>query len=107
MQKTDGTPPAIIRVPICCIKRCTKSSAATPKQAGSLVAPDRLRFDFTHFQPLTPEEIAAIEERVNARILENLPVTTAETTFEEATKAGAIALFGEKYSDHVPGCRHR
>lgn len=71
------------------------------KQAGSLVAPDRLRFDFTHFQPLTPEEIAAIEERVNARILENLPVTTAETTFEEATQAGAVALFGEKYGDRV------
>ena len=71
------------------------------EQAGSLVAPDRLRFDFTHFAPLTPQEVERVEELVNERILENAPVVVAETTLEEARRSGAIALFGEKYGERV------
>ncbi len=71
------------------------------KQAGSLVAPDRLRFDFTHFQPMTREEIRRVEQIVNRWVQENLPVTTAEQSFEEARAQGVIALFGEKYGDTV------
>ncbi len=71
------------------------------KQAGSLVAPDRLRFDFTHFKPLTRDELAEIERRVNAAILEDLPVTTIITSLAEAQAMGAMALFGEKYGERV------
>ena len=71
------------------------------KQAGSLVAPDRLRFDFVHFQPVTAEEIARIEEIVNAQIVANTPVQTEVRPTAEAIKAGAMALFGEKYGDTV------
>ena len=71
------------------------------RQAGSLVAPDRLRFDFTHLAPLTPAQLTGVEERVNARIRKNLPVTAAYTSYEEAIQAGAMALFGEKYGDVV------
>jgi len=71
------------------------------KQAGSLVAPDRLRFDFTHFKPLTRDELAEIERRVNAAILDELPVTTVITSLAEAEAMGAMALFGEKYGERV------
>jgi len=71
------------------------------KQAGSVVAPDRLRFDFTHFAPLTPDEIAEIERLVNAETLKNTFVTKEEKNFDDAISGGAMALFGEKYSDHV------
>jgi alanyl-tRNA synthetase len=71
------------------------------KQAGSLVAPDRLRFDFTHFAPLTPEEIAEIERLVNNETLKNTTVSKDEKTLDEALQGGAMALFGEKYSDRV------
>lgn len=71
------------------------------QQAGSLVAPDRLRFDFTHFRPVSPEEIAAIERRVNQEIRDNLPRETTITTYQEALAAGAMALFGEKYGERV------
>ena len=70
-------------------------------QAGSLVAPDRLRFDFSHQAPLTPDEIDDIERLVNAEILRNSPVQTREQAPDEAIAAGAIALFGEKYGDLV------
>lgn len=70
-------------------------------QAGSLVAADRLRFDFTHFAPLTAEELKAVEARVNEQILANLPVTTLETSLSQAKAMGAIALFGEKYGEQV------
>ena len=71
------------------------------KQAGSLVTPERFRFDFTHFSPATPEELLAIEKEVNLRIRENHEVNTIEMSMEEAQKAGAVALFEEKYGDTV------
>ncbi|MFQ5869536.1 MAG: alanine--tRNA ligase [Candidatus Zixiibacteriota bacterium] len=71
-------------------------------QSGSLVAPDRLRFDFTHFKALTPDELLEIEKDVNRKILENLPVRPeSQVPFEEAKKKGAVALFGEKYGEKV------
>ena len=71
------------------------------RQAGSYVGPDKLRFDFTHGAPLTPDELRTIEDRVNAEILANRPVRAIETTLEEARRLGAMALFGEKYGDVV------
>jgi alanyl-tRNA synthetase len=71
------------------------------KQQGSMVAPDRLRFDFSHFEAVTPDQIRAIEDLVNADVLANEPVHHFETTKDEATKLGAIAFFGEKYGDLV------
>jgi alanyl-tRNA synthetase len=71
------------------------------KQAGSLVAPDRLRFDFVHFSALTREELLNIEQIVNTHILKNTPVETAVKPTQEAIAAGAMALFGEKYGDKV------
>ena len=71
------------------------------KQAGSLVAPDRLRFDFTHYAPLTEDEIVEIERLVNAEVLRNRDVETEIRPLEEALKSGAMALFGEKYASDV------
>jgi alanyl-tRNA synthetase len=71
------------------------------KQAGSLVAPDRLRFDFVHFQPVTPDEQERIERIVNEQIRRNAPVLTDVQSTQEAIAAGAMALFGEKYGDTV------
>ncbi|HBB88203.1 MAG TPA: alanine--tRNA ligase, partial [Blastocatellia bacterium] len=71
------------------------------KQAGSVVAPNYLRFDFNHYQPLTPEEIEEIERLVNYHILRNEPVQTDEMATEEAMRSGAMALFGEKYGEKV------
>jgi alanyl-tRNA synthetase len=71
------------------------------KQAGSLVAPDRLRFDYTHFAPLTDREIREIEENINNVVFRNLPVRTEVKTMSEAVAAGALAFFGEKYAEQV------
>jgi alanyl-tRNA synthetase len=71
------------------------------KQAGSLVAPDRLRFDFVHSGALTAEQIDAIEQLVNQEIYRNIPVTTDVRSTADAIAAGAMALFGEKYGDTV------
>ncbi|MDA0172883.1 alanine--tRNA ligase [Solirubrobacter taibaiensis] len=70
-------------------------------QAGSYVGPDKLRFDFTHGAPLTAEDRAWVEDRVNAQILENSPVRALTTTLDEAKSLGAMALFNEKYGDVV------
>ena len=71
------------------------------KQSGSYVGPDKLRFDFTHFKGLTPEELNRIEALVNAKIRENLPVQSHDLQYEAAIERGAIAIFEEKYSDVV------
>jgi alanyl-tRNA synthetase len=70
-------------------------------QKGSLVAPDRFRFDFSHPKPLTPEDIEAVEAEVNRHIRDNEPVTTRLMSPDAAIEAGAMALFGEKYGDEV------
>jgi alanyl-tRNA synthetase len=70
-------------------------------QKGSLVAPERLRFDFAHFQPMTAEELRRIEQRVNAEIRANAAAETRVMPYEAAVAVGAMALFGEKYADEV------
>jgi alanyl-tRNA synthetase len=70
-------------------------------QKGSLVAPDRLRFDFSHPRALAPEDLAAVEQAVNARIRQNAEVSTRLMTPDRAVEQGALALFGEKYGDEV------
>ncbi|MDH3292745.1 MAG: alanine--tRNA ligase [Acidimicrobiia bacterium] len=71
------------------------------KQQGSLVAPDRLRFDFSHFEPVTDEQIAKIEDLVNAIVLDNTPAVHEEMTKADAEAKGAIAFFGDKYGERV------
>jgi alanyl-tRNA synthetase len=71
------------------------------KQAGSLVAPDRLRFDYTHFAPLTDREIEEIEQKINQIVFKNLPVQTQVMDINQAIAAGALAFFGEKYQQQV------
>ena len=77
-------------------------------QAGSLVTPERLRFDFTHFSPMTNEELAEVEKEVNRQIMKNVELEIEEMPVDDAIKKGAMALFGEKYGDivrvvNVPG----
>ncbi len=71
------------------------------RQAGSYVGPDKLRFDFTHGEGLSADDIAAVEDEVNERILRNDPVNWTQTSLDEAKAKGAMALFGEKYGDTV------
>jgi alanyl-tRNA synthetase len=71
------------------------------RQSGSLVAPARLRFDFTHYEPLSVEEVMRVEDIVNTRVLENILVCSSIETFEDAKAKGATALFGEKYGQTV------
>jgi len=71
------------------------------EQAGSLVGPDSVRFDFTHFAAMTPEEICAVEASVNAHMLAGLPIVVESMPIEDAKKRGAMALFGEKYGNIV------
>ena len=70
-------------------------------QEGSLVAENRLRFDFSHFKAVEPDELLGIEQVVNERVVENAHVTTIETSKDEAEKMGALAFFGDKYGDRV------
>ena len=70
-------------------------------QKGSLVAPDRLRFDFSHTKPMSAEELAAVEDMANAYVVQNSPVTTRLMALEDALETGAMALFGEKYGEEV------
>ena len=70
-------------------------------QAGSLVSPERLRFDFTHPTPLSQTDVEEIERLVNEQVLTSIPVDTVEQPTDEAISNGAIALFGEKYGDRV------
>ena len=85
----------------CCTRRCGRCFGAHVKQAGSLVAPDRLRFDFVHIAPSLATKIDRIERIVNEQIVRNTPVQTEVKSTEEAIAHGAMALFGEKYGDRV------
>ena len=71
------------------------------RQAGSLVTPDRLRFDFSHVGPLSPEEQLSVQNMANARVRDNLEVSTQESTYAEAVRDGALAFFGDRYGDSV------
>src|SRR6266849_907007 len=71
------------------------------RQAGSVVAPERLRFDFSHHGPIKGDQLATIEAEVNAHVWENLPIETRQMAYPDAVAAGAMALFGEKYGDVV------
>src|SRR5262249_14797066 len=71
------------------------------RQAGSLVTPEKLRFDFSHFEPVSKERLTEIEDMVNAQIRQNLMVTTAILPYDQAIKEGALAFFGDKYGDLV------
>ena len=71
------------------------------KQAGSLVGPDRFRFDFSHFQAMSAEELSEVEQHVNEAIRKNFEVITHDLSYEEAVEKGALAFFGEKYGDRV------
>jgi len=71
------------------------------RQAGSVVSPERLRFDFSHHGPIKGDQLAAIEAEVNAHVWENLPIETRQMAYKDAVAAGAMALFGEKYGDVV------
>jgi alanyl-tRNA synthetase len=71
------------------------------KQSGSHVAPDRMRFDFTHFEAMTPDQLGKVERLANAKIMEDHPVRAYETSLASAREAGVTALFGEKYGDIV------
>jgi alanyl-tRNA synthetase len=71
------------------------------RQAGSLVAPDRLRFDFTYSKPVTPEQLEAVEALVNEKVRQDVQVHTKETTFDEAMADGVLAFFGDKYGERV------
>jgi alanyl-tRNA synthetase len=71
------------------------------KQSGSLVAPDRLRFDFTHFFAMDDREVNEVESIINEKIIENIPVDVSETSLDDAVSKGVTALFGEKYGEKV------
>jgi len=75
------------------------------RQAGSLVTPEKLRFDFSHFEPVSKERLGEIEEMVNEQIRRNLQVMTTVMTYDDAIKAGALAFFGDKYGDRVRVCK--
>ena len=71
------------------------------RQAGSLVTPDRLRFDFSHVGPLSPEEQLSVQSLANGKVRDNLDVSTQESTYAEAVRQGALAFFGDRYGDTV------
>ena len=103
MLKQPGEPPpqGITRRRICFTQRCGKYSARTSTKEGSLVDDEKLRFDFSHFEAVTDEELSQIEQLVNEEILRNTEVVTEEMAIEAAREKGAMALFGEKYSQSV------
>src|SRR5690606_7728343 len=71
------------------------------RQAGSLVTPDRLRFDFTHLEALTPEQVSEVELLANRAVRDNIPVNIEYQSYEDAIAGGALAFFGDKYADTV------
>ena len=78
-----------------------KTIGSHAEQKGSLVSPDRLRFDFSHLKPLSPQELEQVETMVNESIRANLPVNAREMSFKQALESGAIAIFDEKYGENV------
>ncbi len=100
-SRSAGRPCAITPRRTSCTPRCARFSAPHVKQAGSVVEPPRLRFDFTHYAALDPAEILEVERLVNQQILRNTQVTTNVMPIDQAISTGAMALFGEKYGEEV------
>ena len=86
---------------ICCTRRCARCSASHVQQKGSLVEPDRLRFDFSHFEPVSAEQLEQIEALVNEQVRLNHDADIRELPYDQAIAAGALAFFGDKYGDKV------
>jgi alanyl-tRNA synthetase len=101
MKKSGTRRGEIIRPRTSSMRRSKRCLGTHVKQAGSVVAPNYLRFDFTHYQPMTEKEVREVEDLVNRYILENHPVTTNMMAIEEAMRSGAVAMFGEKYGSEV------
>ena len=101
MRKRAAPPRATTPRPICCTRRYARCWASTFSRKGPWVAPDRLRFDFSHYEPVTREEIRRIESLVSSWILGNDEACTEIMPLDEAKRSGAVALFGERYDDPV------
>ena len=91
----------ITRPRICCTRRCAKCSGTHVQQKGSLVEPDRLRFDFSHYEPVSAEQLEEIEALVNEQVRLNHDADIRELPYDQAIAAGALAFFGDKYGDKV------
>ncbi len=101
-MRRPGIPPCVITPARICLHAALRTVLGTHvKQAGSVVEPSRLRFDFTHYTAMDPDELAEVERLMNEQILLNREVTTNVMDLDQALQTGAMALFGEKYGDKV------
>ncbi len=99
-KNTEWLPQETTPQPICCKKALRTVLGTHVEQSGSYVSADRLRFDFTHFTAMTPDEIKEVERLVNEAIFASYPIVAEEMSIDAAREKGAMALFGEKYGGY-------